>query len=74
VCRQTDHKRFLLTAFTAARAAARDTVPVFAEFLIVRLFDGASLDEALATADLDTLDAVFSPASFELATADLPVG
>jgi hypothetical protein len=35
--------------------------------LIVRLFNGASLEEALAIADFDTFDAVFSPAPFELA-------
>jgi hypothetical protein len=42
----------LLTAFTAERAAERDTVPVFTGFLIVRLFDGFC-ERALPAADFD---------------------
>jgi hypothetical protein len=37
----------------ADRAADRDTVPVFAELLTVRLFAGAFWESALPAADLD---------------------
>jgi hypothetical protein len=61
----------LLTAFTAERAADLDTVPVFAELLIVRLFAGAFWDSALPAADLDGWLVRPSRSVFEAALAAL---